>query len=80
MDDIVILGGQNCNRTFRREPCRHPTIALGATVAKSAMERAGVAPDQVGTVTYGYDQPEPRDMYLSRAAAIEAGIPTRLPL
>ncbi|MDJ1015120.1 MAG: acetyl-CoA C-acyltransferase family protein [Paracoccaceae bacterium] len=81
MTDVVILSGaRTAIGTFGGALAGTPPIALGALVAKEAMERAGVEPTQVGTVTYGHViNTEPRDMYLSRAAAIEAGIPDTTP-
>ena len=81
MSDIVILSGaRTAIGTFGGSLAATPPIALGATVARAAMERAGVEPGQVGTVTYGHViNTEPRDMYLSRAAAMEAGIPETTP-
>ena len=53
---------------------------LGTTVAKAALERAGVAGDQIGQVVFGHViNTEPRDMYLSRVAAMQAGIPEGTP-
>lgn len=53
---------------------------LGAHVARAAMERAGLSPDQVGHVVFGNVIPtEPRDAYVSRIAAIKAGIPQEVP-
>jgi acetyl-CoA C-acetyltransferase len=44
------------------------------------LERAGVAPDQIGHVTFGnVINTEPRDMYLSRVAAMQAGVPDSVP-
>ena len=55
-------------------------IELGAIVARAAMSRAGTEPAQIGHVAYGHViNTDPRDMYLSRAAAIEAGIPDTTP-
>ena len=81
MSDIVILSGaRTAIGTFGGSLAGTTPIALGAAVAKEAMERAGVAPDQVGTVTFGHViNTEPRDMYLSRAAAMEAGVPETVP-
>jgi acetyl-CoA C-acetyltransferase len=54
--------------------------ALAATVLREAVRRAGVAPGQVGHVVFGHViNTEPRDMYLSRVAAIEAGLPEHVP-
>ncbi len=81
MDDIVILGGaRTAIGTFGGSLAGTPPIQLGATVAREAMTRAGVEPGQIGHVAYGHViNTEPRDMYLSRAAAIEAGIPDTTP-
>ncbi len=81
MSDVVILSGaRTAIGTFGGSLARTPPIALGATVAKAAMERGGVEPGQIGTVTYGHViNTEPRDMYLSRAAAMEADIPDTVP-
>ncbi|MEM7694558.1 MAG: acetyl-CoA C-acyltransferase family protein [Pseudomonadota bacterium] len=54
--------------------------ALGAIVAKEALARAGVAPEDVGHTVFGnVIHTEPRDMYLSRVAAMDAGIPKEVP-
>ncbi len=81
MQDIVILSGaRTAIGTFGGALAGTPPITLGATVAKAAMERAGVEPAQIGHVVFGHViNTEPRDMYLSRAAAIEAGIPDTTP-
>ncbi len=53
---------------------------LGATVIREALNRAGVKGDEVGHVAVGnVICTEPRDMYLSRAAAISAGISKETP-
>jgi acetyl-CoA C-acetyltransferase len=57
-----------------------PPITLGATVAEAAMARAGVDPAQIGHVVFGHViNTEPRDMYLSRVAAMDAGVPDTTP-
>jgi len=51
-----------------------PPTQLGALVVKTSIERAGVAADQEGHVVFGHVvNTEPRDMYLSRVAAIDGG-------
>lgn len=53
---------------------------LGAIVAREALARAALDPARIGTVVFGnVITTEPRDMYLSRVAAIEAGIPETTP-
>ncbi|MBJ3763323.1 acetyl-CoA C-acyltransferase family protein [Maribius pontilimi] len=81
MDDIVILSGaRTAIGTFGGSLAGTPPIDLGTTVAKAALERAGVDPAQIGHVVFGHViNTEPRDMYLSRAAAMAAGIPETAP-
>ncbi|AZQ69153.1 acetyl-CoA C-acyltransferase [Silicimonas algicola] len=81
MKDIVILGGaRTAIGTFGGSLADVAPITLGATVARAAMERSGVEPSQIGTVVFGHViNTEPRDMYLSRVAAMEAGIPSGTP-
>jgi len=53
-----------------------PPAELGALVLKEAIGRAKVDPAQVGHVFFGHViNTEPRDMYLSRVATINSGLP-----
>ena len=81
MEDIVILGGaRTAIGAFGGALAAIPPSALGAHAARAAMERAGVEPGQIGAVVFGHViNTEPRDMYLSRVAALEAGIPDTVP-
>ncbi len=81
MTDIVILGGaRTAIGTFGGSLAAVPPIETATIVAKAAMERAAVDPKQIGHVVFGnVINTEPRDMYLSRAAAIGAGIPDTTP-
>ena len=81
MTEIVILdGARSAIGTFGGSLAGTPPSQLGATVARAAMERAGVEPDQIGHVVFGHViNTEPKDMYLSRVAAIDAGIPDTTP-
>ncbi|MEM7733692.1 MAG: acetyl-CoA C-acyltransferase family protein [Pseudomonadota bacterium] len=81
MTDIVLLdGARTAIGTFGGKLAGTPPAALGAHVAKAAMERSGVEPGQIGHVVYGSVIPtEPRDAYLSRVAAMDAGIPDSTP-
>ena len=57
-----------------------PPAQLGALVIKTALERAGVAPKDVGHVVLGNVIPSvPQDAYISRVAALEAGVPQETP-
>lgn len=81
MEDIVILSGaRTAIGTFGGSLAGVPPIDLGATVSKAALERAGVEGGQIGHVVFGHIiNTEPRDMYLSRVAAMYAGIPDTTP-
>ena len=53
---------------------------LGAMVIREAVGRAGVAPDDVGHVVFGHVVPTDRhDVYLARVAAVNAGLPVKVP-
>ncbi|EZQ18696.1 acetyl-CoA acetyltransferase [Halopseudomonas bauzanensis] len=62
--------------TLKDQPLSH----LATTVVSAAIEHAGVAADKVGHVVMGNVIPtEPADAYLSRIAAMDAGIPQEVP-
>lgn len=79
--DIVILSGaRTAIGTFGGSLAAVPPIQLAATVTRAALDRAGLAPDRIGQVVFGHViNTEPRDMYLSRVAMLEAGIPHTTP-
>lgn len=81
MDDIVILdGARTAIGTFGGSLAGTTAIDLGTTVAKAALDRSGVEGSQIGHVVYGnVISTEPRDMYLSRVAALGAGVPETTP-
>jgi acetyl-CoA C-acetyltransferase len=81
MNEIVILdGARTAIGTFGGSLAGVPPIDLGAIVAREALKRAGVDGAQIGHVAFGHViNTEPRDMYLSRVAAIQAGIPDSVP-
>ena len=57
-----------------------PLADLATTITRAAIERSGVAAEQVGHMVMGTVIPtEPRDAYLSRVAAMNAGIPKETP-
>jgi acetyl-CoA C-acetyltransferase len=58
----------------------YPPAKLGAAVIAEAITRSGVAADQIGHVVMGNVIPsEPKDAYLARVAAVDAGIPIEVP-
>ncbi len=57
-----------------------PPADLGALVIKTALERAGVQPKDVGHVVMGHVIPTiPQDAYISRVSALNAGVPQEAP-
>ncbi|KAI2671964.1 acetyl-CoA C-acyltransferase family protein [Pseudomonas sp. TNT3] len=57
-----------------------PPADLATTAVKAALERSGVDPAQVGHLVMGSVIPtETRDAYISRVAAMNAGIPKETP-
>ena len=81
MQDIVILDGARTPiGTFGGSLANTVPIDLASSVTKVAMERSGVEGQQIGHVAFGHViNTEPRDMYLSRVAALEAGISEETP-
>ncbi|MBZ3666318.1 acetyl-CoA C-acyltransferase family protein [Pseudomonas monteilii] len=57
-----------------------PLADLASTITRAAIERSGLAADHVGHLVMGTVIPtEPRDAYLARVAAMNAGIPKETP-
>jgi acetyl-CoA C-acetyltransferase len=57
-----------------------PPSELATVAVKEALSRAGVAPDRVDHVVFGnVIHSDQKDMYLSRVAAVNAGIPVDTP-
>ena len=81
MEEIVILGGaRTAIGGFGGSLASVAPIDLGRIVSEAALSRAGVAPDQIGTVVFGTVlATEPADMYLSRRASMGAGVPDTVP-
>ena len=79
--DVVIVDGvRTAIGTFGGSLRDVPPTELGAIVAREALSRAKVSPAEVGHVVFGnVIHTEPKDMYLSRVAAITAGIPKEVP-
>ena len=81
MDDIVILGGaRTAIGSFGGALAQTPPIELARITSAEAIARAGLAPEQIGTTVFGtVIATEPADMYLSRRAAMGAGVPDSVP-
>ncbi|MBN8916216.1 MAG: beta-ketothiolase BktB [Rhizobiales bacterium] len=57
-----------------------PATALGAHAARAAISRSGLAAEEIGQSVVGnVIHGEPRDMYISRVVAMEAGVPKEAP-
>ena len=57
-----------------------PPTDLGALVARTALERSKLEPEQVDQVVFGnVIHSAPEDMYLARVVGIKAGIPKEVP-
>lgn len=81
MTGIVILSGaRTAIGTFGGALAGIAPVDLGAHVARAALARAGIEGAQIGHVVFGtVITTEPRDMYLSRMAAMQAGVPETVP-
>ena len=81
MKDIVILdGARTAIGTFGGSLSSVAPIDLATVATEAALERSGVEGGQIGHVVFGHViNTEPRDMYLSRVAAMNAGVPESTP-
>ena len=81
MTDIVILSGaRTAIGGFGGSLATLPPVDLATHVFRAALTRAGIEPGQIGTVMMGHViNTEPRDMYLGRVAAMQAGVPDTVP-
>ncbi len=81
MTDIVILSAtRTAIGSFGGALSAIPPIDLATHVTKAALDRAQIEPDRIGHVVFGHViNTEPRDMYLGRVAARQAGIPDGTP-
>jgi acetyl-CoA C-acetyltransferase len=79
--DVVILGAaRTAIGTFGGTLKDVPLSELATVALKAALARSGAAPDAVGHVVFGNVIPtEPKDAYLSRVAALNAGLPKEVP-
>jgi acetyl-CoA C-acetyltransferase len=79
--DVVFLGAaRTAIGSFGGALKDIPPADLGSLVIKAAIERAGVKPADVGHVVFGNVIPSvPQDAYISRVAALNAGVPQETP-
>jgi acetyl-CoA C-acetyltransferase len=79
-DIFVVSAARTAIGTFGGALKDVPLTQLAALTVKTALARAGVDPARVGQLVMGNVIPtDVRDAYLSRVAAVEAGIPVETP-
>jgi acetyl-CoA C-acetyltransferase len=81
MTDVFLVGAaRTAIGTFGGALKDVPPTDLGSRVIAEALSRGGAAPAEIGHVVWGQViQTEPKDMYVSRVAAVNAGIPVESP-
>src|SRR5689334_17019782 len=80
MEDIVIVGAaRSAIGKFGGSLAGVPAAKLGAHVIRKALERAGVAPDQVSEVIMGQVLTAGTGQNPARQAAMRAGLPEMVP-
>ncbi len=71
---VVVSAVRTAIGTFGGSLKDIPPTELGAQIVRESLKRAGVSGDDVGHVVFGHVvNTEPKDMYLSRVAAINGG-------
>ena len=71
---VVVSGARTAIGTFGGSLKDTPPTALAALVVRESLSRAGVDGKDVGHVVFGHVvNTEPKDMYLSRVAAVNGG-------
>ena len=79
--EIVVLSAvRTAIGTYGGSLAGTPPTELAATCVRAAVDRAGIEPADVGHVAFGnVVHTEPKDMYLSRVAAVNGGLPVETP-
>ena len=79
-DVVIVSAVRTAIGTFGGSLKDQPPTELGALVVRESLARAGVDGKEVGHVVFGHVvNTEPKDMYLSRVAAIHGGCPEGTP-
>src|SRR5262249_61181280 len=81
MEDVYVLSGvRTAIGKYGGGLAAVPPCDLAATVVREAVSRSGAEPADVGHVVFGnVIHTEVRDMYLSRVAAVNGGLPGEAP-
>ena len=79
--DVVVLSGvRTAIGKYGGSLKDLPPADLGAAVVREAVSRSGVEPTEVGHTVFGnVIHTETRDMYLSRVASVNGGLPVETP-
>jgi len=80
-NDVVVLSGtRTAIGKYGGGLSSVPPCDLAATVVREAVRRSTVDPEDFGHAVFGnVIHTEPRDMYLSRVAAVNGGLPVTVP-
>lgn len=79
-DIFVVSAARTAIGTFGGTLKDVPLADLATLAVKAALERSGAPPDAIGHVAMGNVIPtDPRDAYLGRVAAMQAGLPQEVP-
>ncbi|CAN5166072.1 acetyl-CoA C-acyltransferase family protein [soil metagenome] len=77
---VVVSAVRTAIGTFGGALKDTPPTALGATVVREAVKRAGIDGSTIGHVVFGHVvNTEPRDMYMARVAALDGGLDQHTP-
>jgi acetyl-CoA C-acetyltransferase len=76
---VIVAGARTGVGTFAGQFSEIPAAQLGSVAIKAALERAGIEGNQVDGVVFGCVGQVGKDAYVSRAAAIGAGLPVEVP-
>lgn len=81
MTDIVILGAaRTAIGTFGGSLVTTSPVEMGTIAARAALKRAGIEGARIGHVAFGHViNTDPRDLYVSRVTAMQAGVPDTTP-
>lgn len=79
-DIFILCTARTAIGSFGGSFAAMPPVDIATHAAKAAIARAGIEAGQVDTVVFGHViNTEPRDMYLARVAAMQAGVSETTP-
>jgi len=79
-DVVITSAARTAIGSYGKSLAGVPPSELGATAATAALERSGIAPEQVDHVVFGnVIHTEAADMYMARVVGMKAGVPKEVP-